>query len=189
MARRGKPKISSLRPGYEDRMEIVPAEVENPYDKGKFETVVRNIRESSLSTMFARKQIDEAQLRAGEWVRSKIEKSRMSSGAIDPSYEPVDTSGHADPIPDRVIMASQAIAKARIHVGAVSWPLIELVCGQGHTINEAANRRYGLATEAQVKYTGRLLRETLDVLAAYLGYASGERKTQNVVDKRTSLGA
>lgn len=186
MAKRGKIKPSGLRPGFEGKREVVPSEVENPYDKGKFETVVRNIRESSLATMYARKQIDEAQLRAGEWIRAKIEKTRMSSGAIDPSYEPVDTSGHADPIPDRVIMASRAVADIRTHLGEVAWPVIHLVCGEGATVAEAAHRRFGLATEAQQKFVGQLLRASLDEAAVYLGYAQKRSKVQYVVDKRSA---
>ena len=165
-------RARAARPGYDGRMELAADEVENPYDKGKFETVVRNVRESSLTAMRARGQLSESQYKAGEWIRIKIEGTRMSSGAIDPSYEPVDVSGHSDPIPIRVIAAAQDVGKARRYLGEVVWPTVDLVCGQGHTITEAANRRYGLATEAQTKFIGRLLREALDELAVYLGYAT-----------------
>lgn len=175
MARRSKTKRRPLTPGCEGKRELKPEQTENPYRKGEMETVVRNIRESSLSTMRARRQLDDAQYLAGDWIRRKIEQTYMSSGTIDPSNEPVDRSGHADPLTDRVIEASQAIAKARAHIGAVAWPLLELICGQGMSIAEAAHRRYGVATEAQAKYVGRLFRDNLDEMAAYLGYASPRR--------------
>ena len=175
MKRKSQP---SAPPGFEGRFEPVQSVADNVYgtkDKSGFtikEPVVVNVRESSLTAMHARRQIDDAQLRAGEWFRGKYEAMRMGSMAIDPSYEPVDISGHADPIPDRVIMAGQAISKARAHLGVIGATLVELVCGQGFTIAQAANRRYGLATRSQLDYTGRLLRETLDELAAYLGFAT-----------------
>ncbi len=179
---------ASLPPGFDDKREPVSAEVDNVYglkDRRGFtikEPVIKNVRESSLTAMHARGQLDDAQLRAGEWFRSKYEKMRMGSMAIDPSYEPVDISGHADPIPDRVIMAGQALSKARTHLGVMGWTLVELVCGQGFSIAAAANRRYGLASKAQLAFTGQLLRAALDELAIYLGYASASRGTQNLVD-------
>lgn len=171
--------------GFDDKRELVPDSVEDPYDKTRL-SVVRNIRESSLTAMRARGHIDDAQLKAGEWFRAKYEKMRMGSMAIDPSYEPVDTSGYTDPMPDRILIAGQDLARAKTRLGALGWPVVAEVCGQGFTIAEVANRRYGAATEAQRKFMGLLLRESLDVLAIYLGYASDRPASQNLVDKRTA---
>lgn len=178
--------------GYDGARDIQPAFVDSPFGlKGKNgfayqEAVIRNDRESSLATMKARGQIDDAQMRAGDWFRAKHEAARLSVGAIDPSYEPVDTSGHSDPIPDRVIHAAQALAKARraIDVGAYAWTLLELVAGEGETLFSAACKRYGVATRMQTIYVGGLFRDALDALAIYLGYASQKMCTQPI-DKRT----
>lgn len=169
-------RAESGKPGFEGRLEIAPATVENPYQKGEFEPVVRNIRESTLATMHSRRQIDDAQKQAGDWLRAQWERMRMGSGAIDPSYEPVDTSGHADPIPDRFLMAAHKLQRARIAVSAEvgwrGWFLIECICCEGCSIAEAAGRRYGGPSRDQAAHTGRLFREALDVLAGHLGYSS-----------------
>lgn len=174
-----RPRPATLMPGYGGTRELVPASVDNPYVRGETESVVRNVRESSLTAMHARKQIDDAHLRAGEWLRKTWEQMRMGSGAIDPSYEPVDTSGHADPIPDRLLMAGLRLHDAREavckEVGRRGWLLLECVCAEGCALAEAADRRYGLATERQSYHVGQLFKEALDVLAGHLGYASRHR--------------
>lgn len=189
MARASKPRRKlkpKALPGFAGRMDLRAAQVENPFKRGELETVVRNFHESHLTTLWARKQIDDAQYMAGDWIRRKVERTRMSSGAIDPGCEPVDTSGHADPIPDRVIAAAQALAPVERHVtdehGRQGWLTVRLVCGDGATVTEAANRRYGLATRAQERATGQLLRDTLDAAAVYLGYAQKKPEPRNVVD-------
>ncbi|MCP5083270.1 MAG: hypothetical protein GY948_16395 [Alphaproteobacteria bacterium] len=187
MAKQRRKLRTRCRPGYDGRMEQTSDKVESPYRKGEFEVVARNVRESGLLTMLNRKQIDDAQYMAGDWIRRKIERTRMSSGAIDPGYEPVDTSGHADPIPDRVIAAAQALGPVERHVtrehGRQGWLTVRLVCAEGATVSEAAHRRYGLATRAQERATGQLLRDALDEAAIYLGYAQRPHKPRNVVDK------
>jgi hypothetical protein len=161
------------KPGFDGRMEIVGDVVDSPYRRGEKEPVVRNIRESSLSAMHARGQIDDAQYRAGDWIRAQYERMRMGSGAIDPSYEPVDTSGHSDPIPDRLLRASLAIHDAEQavikEVGRRGWQLLECVCVEGCAIAEAAGRRYGKASDLQTRHVGMLFRDSLDVLATHLG--------------------
>jgi len=145
--------------------DIVPA----AYAQGEFEAVVRNIRESSLGTMRARGQIDDAQLRAGEWFRATYERMRMGSMAIDPQKEPVDTSGFADPIPDRIIKAGQDLAAARAVLGPRGYMVCELVCGQGFGIQEVPG------TWRSSEGTGWRLRNALDDLAEWRGFATARK--------------
>ena len=184
MPPRGKLK-SIGAPGFDGMREPVPSSVEITVPSGEKgwkkvqHEVVTNIRECPLAYMRSRDWIDDAQLKAGEWFQRQYNNTMLSSGAVDPSYEPVDISGHADPIPDRVLTASQAIAKAKAHlqaqIGVKGWLVIELVCGQGFSIARAAQRRWGFATRGQIEFTGHTLREALDVLAAYLGYATVDK--------------
>ena len=89
--------------------------------------------------------------------------------AIDPSREPVDTSGIADPIPDRMIAANQRLASARAELGVKGFRVVELVCGQGWSIREAAGTTQ---SRQRIEETGMLLRVSLDALAEWLGYAT-----------------
>ncbi len=155
----------SLPPGFEGRRQLIPDTVESPYVKGDFESVIRNVGESSLIAMFYAQKIDAAQLRSGEWFRATYERTRMGSMAIDPSKEPVDTSGHSDPIPDRVIIAAEQLALARKELSPVGYMVVELVCGQGWTIEEATR---GEASRS----VWRVFRLALNKLAEWRGYAT-----------------
>lgn len=170
MARRGNVRIKpkSRPPGYDGNREVIPDLVQCPYDKAAFDPVVRNIKESSLSTMHARGQIDDAQFEAGNWFRATYEKTRMGSMAIDPSREPVDTSGIADPIPDRMITANQELALVRAELGARGYRIVELVCGQGWNVIEATETQ----SRQRIEDNRALLRVSLDALAVWCGYAT-----------------
>jgi hypothetical protein len=169
--------------GYDGGFELAPGLVDdpNPIFRGQKQAVAVNGRESSLAVMLAKGQIDEAQCRSGDWLRRQYERMRIGSGAIDPSHEPVDTSGHTDPIPDRLLMASLKIHDARAavvkEVGNKGWALLEAICVEGCLIAEAAGRRYGRVTQSQARYVGMLFRDALDALAEHLGFAT-QNKTR-----------
>lgn len=165
MLRKRKPQ---LQPGYEGRLEVTPFMVDSVYEKGKLEPVVKNIRESSIATMHARGSIDDAQRMAAEWFRAVYERTRIGSMAIDPSHEPVDTSGRADPIPDRAIAAVEELAHVRYELGRDGYTIVQLICGQGWSIKEVA----GLGPRRAGEEIGVVLRRSLDLLAEMRGYAT-----------------
>jgi hypothetical protein len=170
MPRKGRLRVVARQPGYDGKREMVAAWVDSPLTPGTSDPVVKNIRESPLATMLARRQIDEAQYEAGSWFRKVYEQTRMGSMAIDPSREPVDTSGQADPIPDALIAASRLLRVARYELGGKGYLIVELVCGQGFTVRE---QQHVGRTE---KGTGWLLRHALDRLAEWRGFASPREK-------------
>jgi hypothetical protein len=167
---RKKPKPIG-KPGYENRMEIHPTIVESVYERGAYEPAVKNIREGSISWMYSHGQIDDAQRMAGEWFRETYERTRMGSMAVDPSHEPVDTSGKSDPIPDRAIVAIEELSTVRNQLGRVRYSVVELVCGQGWAIVDVA-----YMVSQKRKLIGRILREGLDNLAEMRGYATRPSK-------------
>jgi hypothetical protein len=159
------------KPGYENKMEIHPAIVESVYEKGEYVPAVKNIREGPLSWMHSHGQLDDAQRMAGEWFRATYERTRMGSMAVDPSHEPVDTSGRADPIPDRAIAAIEELTKVRVELGRTSYAVVELVCGQGWGVADVA-----ICVNAGRHRMGRILRLGLDKLAEMRGYATRASK-------------
>lgn len=151
-------------------MEIQPAIVESTYTKGEYGPAVKNTREGPISYMYARGHIDDAQRMAGEWFRSTYERTRMGSMAVDPSHEPVDTSGRADPIPERAIAAIEELTFVRKELGKERYVVIELVCGQGWAVVDVA-----LMYRVGRHRVGRILRGSLDKLAEMRGYATRYR--------------
>jgi hypothetical protein len=158
----------AARPGFDGKRHMQPALVDDAYQRGKFEPVVMNVRESVLTDLYAHGRIDDAQLQAGTWFRRTYEQMRMGSMAVDPSREPVDTSGIADPIPNRMIAASQELAAARAEIGRDGYRLVELICGEGWSIREASWKK----TMREIEHTGWLFRLSLERLAIWKGYAS-----------------
>ena len=171
MARRDKsPKCKADSwVGFDGQREIVVEAVEAAYRRGEFEQVPKNIKESGISYMLAHGNLDEAQYRAGDWYRVRRE---MRGGAVDPSNEPVDVSGTTDPVSSRVLFAGMEIAKLKMKLPQVRWGLIELVCVQNFTIQEATYAGFGVCTQYNRKVTGRLLRAGLNEMAVALGYAT-----------------
>jgi hypothetical protein len=163
-------RVAPRRPGYDDKREMVAVLVPSPLTEGTYDAAVINIRESPLAAMLHRGQIDEAQYEAGKWFRKTYEATRMGSMAIDPSREPVDTSGVADPIPDTLIAATRLLRAARYELGWKGYWICELVCGQGFTVKEQAH------VGRTEKGTGWLLRHALDRLAEWRGFASPRDK-------------
>ena len=166
MPRKVRLRVARRQPGYDGRREMVAALVDSPYVKGEYDAVVINIGEGPLATMRARHQIDQAQYEAGSWFRETYERTRMGSMAIDPSREPVDTSGVADPIPDALIDASRQLRAARVELGRPGYQVVERVCGEGYSVKES--QHIGGSYEA----TGWLLRLALNALAVWKGLAS-----------------
>jgi hypothetical protein len=161
-------KLKSIgKPGYDGRMDIRPAIVDCTFVKGERIPVVKNICEGPIAYMHSHGHIDDAQRMAGEWFRATYERTRMGSMAVDPSHEPVDTSGRADPIPDRAIAAIEELTEVRKEIGRTGYSVVELVCGQGWTVGDVASmlgrERVGVGT---------ILRTALDDLAEMRGYAT-----------------
>ena len=170
MARRGKiKKRADVWIGFDGQREIVVTAVDAAYRRGEYEEVAKNIRESGLSYMLAHGNIDHAQYRAGDWYRVRRE---MSQGAVDPSNEPVDVSGKADPVSSRILFAGLEIARLKRLLPEVKWGLIELICVGNFTIQEATYAGFGVNNQYNRKVTGRLFRGGLNLMAVELGYAS-----------------
>lgn len=160
-----------LIPGYEDRREEVAGKAENPYQRGEAQEVTRNVRESNLGLMLARKQIDAPQHRAGMWFLARFERARASAMASDPAREFVDSSRRNDPIAQRIIEAVMDLAEVAPILGKPGLIIVELVCGEGLNVAEAADRILGRpSSQFEKKVTGWLLRGSLDALAEHLGF-------------------
>tara|TARA_A100000172_G_scaffold56321_1_gene36292 strand:+ start:92 stop:577 length:486 start_codon:yes stop_codon:yes gene_type:complete len=122
---------------------------------------IRNIRESSIETMYHRKQIDALQYTAGSIFRRKWETSQLIS---KPEIGvKVDNSLNTS-IGDHKLDAMDELNRLHGIIGQKAYDLLEYVCGFGHTI-----RQMNEAYRFPKSYGGRRFREALDETAIFYG--------------------
>ncbi len=139
----------------------------NPHE---IATVVvrRALRDDPLARLHARRQIGEAQYRAGrEWQAAYEAAAIGHVGSIDPSNEPVDGSPHHNgPNLDRITKAARKLAQWDRLLGADGCAIVRDVLAERLTMAAIAyKRRFG--TE---EYYGKRFRECLMCLARDMGY-------------------
>ena len=122
---------------------------------------IRNIRESSIETMFHRRQIDALQYTAGSIFRRKWETSQLIS---KPEIGVrVDNSLNTS-IGDHKLDAMDELNRLHSVIGQKSYDLLEYVCGFGHSI-----RQMNLAYKFPKAYGGHRFREALDETSIFYG--------------------
>lgn len=152
--------------------------MDNPYFNGahaitstnpKKISVVKNLRESAVETLFARGKLDRAQKEAADRFRGIYESAGGTIGAMDYGREPVDGGGASDPLSQRQVDAGKMLAQCRNLLGARNFALVCKVCGQGMSLQQVAASKREQLTAADN------LRASLDDLAAMWGYAQNRR--------------
>ncbi len=131
-------------------------------------TLVRALRDDPLGRLHARRQIGQAQYRAGRDWQAAYEAAAIGHvGSIDPSNEPVDGSPHYNgPNLDRITKAARKLARWDRLLGADGCALVRNVLAERLTMAAIAMRwRFG--DEA---YYGKRFRECLNTLARDMGY-------------------
>lgn len=122
---------------------------------------IRNIRESTIETMYYRKQIDALQYAAGSIFRRKWETSQLIS---KPEIGVrVDNSLNTS-IGDHKLDAMDELNRLHNVIGQKSYDLLEYVCGFGHSI-----RQMNLAYKFPKAYGGHRFREALDETSIFYG--------------------
>lgn len=144
-------------------------EVENPNwsrdhhgrrDNPRYITATVSLRESAITTMHARKLIDDAQAAAAVRFRRNWEAmGGKGAGAMDYTKEPVDGGGMPETVSDRHLMAGRELEACRRLLGMRGYRLVCQVCGEGYQIAE-------LFSEKRAQLSGMdALRGHLDDLA------------------------
>jgi hypothetical protein len=99
---------------------------------------VINIRESAITTLYARGKINDAQKEVADRFRSLWETlGGKGASSIDPAREHVDGGKMPEPISERQIMAAAQLANARVELGARGFWLVSRICGEGCSLAEA----------------------------------------------------
>lgn len=181
--RRGKP--NDLKNIVHDRTshdllrnaQVLPVEVDDPYEAGGRIVVLRSTRHDPLADMKSRGQIDQCDYIAGRHWEAAWENAEIGGvRAIDPGQEAVDGGRLPEVLTDTQRRAVQDLKAAREALGERGDELIRDILGRKLSIHQAAMLR-GLTGENDRKYTGQRFRECLSTLAVRFGYANRERKT------------
>lgn len=135
-------------------------------------TVQVNIRESSITQMRARDQIDEAQKVAADRFRAVFERAGLAGvKAMDTTRERVDGGRMQGNLSDTRLDAARELSVLARELGKIGYPVCVLICGERLAIREMARRMLGRpAKKRELDYYGRLLRDHLDILCVFWGY-------------------
>lgn len=146
--------------------------VTDPFsDCGEKISVLRSTRDDPLSGLFARQQIDEAQLAAGRKWQELYEGSEVGSiRAIDPTKEAVDGGRIPEPITDRQIKALRKLDEAHKWLGNDSYGIVFTVLGHRMMLKDAAEK-HNFTTAREVDYFSRRFKDGLEELAKLWGFA------------------
>ena len=136
--------------------------VQDPYDSAATISVARATRDDPLAGMFARGQIDMAQLSAGRiWQRHWEDAAIGSIRAIDPTKEPVDGKGPPPmPFTDKQREAVLELRTCGVALGYTGDRIVRMVLADRMQIIQVA----GLLKQPK-KYIGQRFRECLETMA------------------------
>src|ERR1700676_1726166 len=173
MARiRRKTKITLAR-------DTAAVEVDNPfYALGSPRQVprriaaVRSLRDDPLARLHDRRQISEAEYRAGRDFQRLLEATELGRmHTNDPTREPVDGgSGLRDGLSEREVHAFRQLARLWPILGKDGSAMLRAFLGERQFLTAIAAAR-GLPDDQQtLRYLGRRIRECLETLAAEFGY-------------------
>ncbi len=136
-------------------------------------SAVRTLRDDPVGHLHARghlgrKDSDEANGRLGRARLFQATWEASGRGMIrSPEFD--GGPGGSDPsrrsgTTDRRLAAGRQIAQWRLKLGDAGFSLLEMILIDKSTVAEAARRRHGVASKANVTFTGHRLRECLDAI-------------------------
>jgi hypothetical protein len=164
------PKVQRLAAEQPRKAVTAQAAVDDPYEPGAQITVLRNLIDDPLAWLHTRRQIDDAQLRAGRaWQKDFEIAERGLLPTVDLERVRVDGGIRSDPFTDYQRAAALRLAGDRALLGEMAHAVMCDVVGKGMGIDEAAAAR-GQRDERSKYFYGRVLREALEVVARARGY-------------------
>lgn len=151
--------------------QVAPIEVDDPLEAGGKLYVMRSSRNDPLAALHARRHIDEAQYHGGRAFQHDFETAERGPRAIDPSKEAVDGGRMPEPITESQRKAAMRLALVHKELGANGSSLMHAFLIGGLNAENICDNR-NLAAERERLYVGRRIRECLEDLAVFYGFAS-----------------
>lgn len=152
---------------------VAPIEVDDPMglEPGDRIVVMRSIRNDPLANMHAKGYIDDAQYHGGRAFQRDWEKAERGPRAIDPGKECVDGGVMPEPITDGQKRSVVRLNQVERELGLDGSAIIYDVLVGGLSMAQVGERR-GLESARWQDYFSRRLRECLDRLAVFYGFAT-----------------
>lgn len=171
-SRRARP--STLKGGRRVRDDVAEIEVDDPQAStaGQKIRVQRQLRGDPLARLHDRRQIDEAQYRAGRAFQRDCEAATRSVRSLDLTRERVDGGAPGEPLTQAQVRARKRLTELEHVLGRTMHRVAQAVLVDGLSIETIAVQLFDRAGEASAKYYGRLFRDALDLLAAEYGLRS-----------------
>ncbi|KQV28119.1 hypothetical protein ASC97_07160 [Rhizobium sp. Root1203] len=183
MAEQKAAKKRKIIEGWQAKAKLQSVYVDNPYyskaHDGEGANPVKikakvNIRESAITTLAARKLIDDSQRAAADKFRGLWEAmGGAGAGSFDYSREPVDGGGSREPLTERQIQAGLELKRAQEILGVRAYDIMSKIAGQGYAIQELAKSQRERHTLTDY------LKDGLDELARSWGYANRGTKRKS----------
>lgn len=150
--------------------DVVPVEIDDPYEQGGKILAFRSLRDDPLGRLFCRGQIDQAQFDGGQAYRNDWEKAERGPKAIDPSKEFVDGGALPEPITEGQRKATISLNAANRELGPDGTAIIVAVLVHGQTMEQIADARR-LSGYRWTDYFAKRFQECLNRLAVVYGFA------------------
>jgi hypothetical protein len=157
---------------------VITVTVADPYNAGDKIDVTRSLRDDPLARMAARGQIDRVELEAGRHWQTAYERVEIGGAtAIDLTREYVDGGRMQEPFTDQQKRAANDLNRARKAItaqfGTTGERVVRYVLAERMSIRDvAAAMGTTEASQGDLKFYGRTLREALRTLAVVFGLAT-----------------
>jgi hypothetical protein len=133
--------------------------------------VLRQLRGDPLARLHSRRQIDEAQYRAGRVFQRDCELAERGARSVDTTRDRVDGGLPAEPLSERQLRARKRLIELERVLGRTMYRVTLAVLVDGLSMETLAKALFNREGEAAAKYCGQLFRDALDVLAGEYGLA------------------
>jgi hypothetical protein len=136
-----------------------------------------NKYEDPALAMYARRKLNEAQAAAAYRFRQLYERGGGAGArAIDYGRERVDGGKTPDPFSQGQQDARKELAYAHEQIGADSYNLVEMFCGQRLTIRQIVAHEYARPTVHYERVTSTTIKGALSRLAEIWGYETRRKR-------------
>lgn len=164
------PKASAHQPGYDGMRELQGRTVEDPYDPENQIVVPANVKHDPLHRMFARGEIDRAQLKAGETLQDAFEMTATSGVRVmNTMQDRVDGGSIIPGISGKTMDAARRLRQAQALLGWQGYRIVVSVVCLGLNGSLIAQQSRAVIDRKVVQYQ---VRSGLEQLAILWGFVS-----------------
>lgn len=166
-------RVTVLKGARRVHVDMAEIDVDDPHatKPGEKIRVLRQLRSDPLARLHSRRQIDEAQYRAGRAFQRDCETVARGVRSLDLTKERVDGGAPGESLTDMQVRARKRLSELERVLGRTMHRVTQAVLVEGMSMENVAQHLFNRDGEVSIKYYGRLFRDALDVLAGEYGLA------------------